>query len=137
MYSCYLHGWNSHIYMCPACLTTETTSGTQVNFTPKPELHELKQEHARTIDLLQKELADYKEQLDWSLRNEKKYKECLNKRFEHNIELIEENIKLTTMLERASEIISSSLLLDEQLDQAWDDLNKLRIVINKELEEIE
>lgn len=28
MFKCYLHGWSSHIYICPACTTISTSGGT-------------------------------------------------------------------------------------------------------------
>jgi chorismate mutase len=54
-------------------------------------------------DALAKELADYKEQLEWSLKNERKYQDALDERLK---ELNEANKKLADLKAKHEELLS-------------------------------
>lgn len=59
MYNCYLHGWSSHYSICPVCMVTETTSGTELNFTAKLYERQAKCEKLESrIEKLKEELAE-------------------------------------------------------------------------------
>lgn len=76
---------------------------------------------------LAKELADYKEQLRWSLKNEERYKQSLSEQFA-------EVKRLRTALEAVANVVDEELLLDEKLAEGWDALRGGVLLARKALQ---